>query len=54
MSLRRDRAEETVRFAADPCGEQQGPRRAGDAVAELQRPQAVDQDRVAVRFLELP
>src|SRR6187200_2338593 len=44
-----DRAEQTVRLAGRSCGEEQRGRRSGRAVvAELQRPQPLDHDGVAV------
>jgi hypothetical protein len=43
-----DGAEQAVGFVVDAGGEQQGGRITGDAVAEAQRPQALDLDRAAV------
>src|SRR6266545_8116450 len=43
-----DRAEQAVCFVVDAGGEQQRGAVAGDAVAEAQRPQALDLDRAAV------
>src|SRR6266705_4254734 len=51
---RLDRAEEAVRLVVDPGGEQQGGRVAGDAVAEAERPQAVDLDHAAILVPEPP
>src|SRR4029453_7666202 len=49
-----DRAEQTVGFVVDAGGEQQGGGVAGDAVAEAQRPQALDLDRPAVLIVQAP
>src|SRR5262245_40505875 len=54
LVCRLDRAEQAVLFVVDSGREQQGRRVAGYAVAEAQRPQPIDLDRVTVLVPEAP
>src|SRR5438067_2848666 len=54
MSARRDRAEASVRLAAGACREvERGRRACGGAVAERDRPEAVDRDQRSVASPQL-